>query len=425
MSILRNSILTITGRVTAFVLFAANGIVVARLLGPTARGEYALLILTANFSAILLTFGLGTSSAYFISQKKIAASTLLSFALCFGVLLGTLAVLVFWRLDETIIATWFPGVSNAHLRLCAFAIPGILLCNFLLGITQGLERFVLYNLTNALRPLAALLCFLTLWYIGMRDVQPALWAYILGFTLASAVLFIALASSRNDEMFLNSQKLKLLFGYGWKVYLAEISSYLFYRVDLFLIGYFLDTTQAGYYALAAFFAEGMWLLAGSIGTVLLPAAGSRNAEQMRTLVPRAVRMIVLLTGLSLFALFLFDEAVITVVVGEDYLPALAPLRYSYLGILAMSLIKVIAAYALSLDQAQFNTRVTLVGLCSNFLLNLWLIPKLGIVGAALATSSSYVLMAFCYLVWLRRRTQTPLFAMLRPRVEDWKFLNAR
>lgn len=401
---------------------AVGSLMLARLLGPQARGEYALLNAIASAAAMLLTFGLGTSNALFASQNRLPTKTLFSHSLLFGLIIGGLAAfLLTWSAHD-----WAPAflrdVPVAHAQLMAWGIPFYILFNCLLGLAQGRQQFDLYSRANVLRPLLFLCGFAALFFSGLRSVLAGLWAYVLSFVGASALLFLRLSPKKGEAFFFNRKAWKLQFLHGWTIYLAELFAFLLYRIDVLLVGFFLDTKQAGFYSIVAFFAESLWFLPSSVGVVLLPSSGARNPEEMRHLAPRLVRLVFFVTSLIVSLLWQIDQFIVTYAFGEDFLPAVLPLHLSYLGIVAMSVHKVIASYALGSGHARWNTIVSLAGLLANVTLNLLLIPRWGIAGAAIAMSLSFSLMAALMILWLRRFAGITLGKIFILQPDDWRFV---
>ncbi|MDZ7268255.1 MAG: oligosaccharide flippase family protein [candidate division KSB1 bacterium] len=421
MDLARNSIIAFGGRAVSYALMALGSLLLARLLGPQARGEYALLNSSTSIAAMLLTFGLGTSNAVLASRRQIPANTLFLHSLLWGTLAGGLFLAVLWHWAPAFASLFLGDSPAAHVRLMACAVPFYILFNCLLGLAQGLQRFALYSQANILRALLFLVSFLALFWLGWREVAAGLWAFVISFAAAALLLLVLLFPARREKLSWDASAFEQQLGFGWKIYLAELFTFLLYRLDLVLVGYFWEATQAGFYSIIGLFAESLWFLAGSVGVVLLPSSGARQPGEMRVLAPRAVRLVFLLTSLCVSLLWQIDHLVVQAVFGERFLPAVLPLHLSYLGIVAMSLTKVIASYALGCGQAQWNTTVSCLGLFSNLALNLWMIPRWGAAGAALAMSLSYSLMAILMVGWFRRFAGVTLHMMFILQTDDWRY----
>jgi O-antigen/teichoic acid export membrane protein len=420
----RDSIFIFGSRAAGFVLQAAGGLLVARLLGPAGRGELALLFILPTVVAMLLGFGIGTANAYFASQHKNPLGHGLSLAqlyynsLWLGLLFGIAGIVAIFFSEEWIIAKFLRGISPAKIRLATIAIPLLLFYNFFQGLAQGERRFGVYNGAVVLRPFFFLLVFL-LSLLQLDDrVQAGLWAYGLGYVLPVLWLITALRPRASRRLSLSSAVLKAQMQIGLPSYIAELLGYLFFRVNLLLIGYFLSGEHAGYFAIVLLIAESLWFLANSVSTALLPVAAGRSAEHLRELVPKVVRHVVFLTACCVAALFAVDRWLIGLSFGEDFLPAVIPLRLLYPGIVAASATKVFASYLLSQRRPHLTAMIGALGMAGNVLLSIWLIPLRGTGGAALSVSCSYLLMALVMGVWFVRKSAVPAHRLFWLRRED-------
>jgi O-antigen/teichoic acid export membrane protein len=125
------------------------------------------------------------------------------------------------------------------------------------------------------------------------------------------------------------------------------------------------------------------------------------------LLERAARksaLIILIASIPIFIVFLlFAKQIVTTVFGDAYLGSALPLQVLSIG----HLIALIFGDPLSILNMSGNQkatlRITIYALIINVLLNTILIPEFGIVGAAAATSFSFVLLRLSgfYYVWLR------------------------
>ena len=85
--------------------------------------------------------------------------------------------------------------------------------------------------------------------------------------------------------------------------------------------------------------------------------------------------------------------------GESYSQSVIPFLYLIHGLVIFSMSKVLANDFIGRGYPEINTYISFVTALCNLLLNFWLIPKYGIKGAAIATTSSYLLdalMKSCY-----------------------------
>ncbi len=120
-------------------------------------------------------------------------------------------------------------------------------------------------------------------------------------------------------------------------------------------------------------------------------------------------------------LFLIDYPLVKVLFGAKFLPSVRALRGLYAGVIALSLVKIISSYILSFGKPAVTMRIALAGFVLNLSLNLWWIPKIGILGAALASTAAYGLMLILDLYWLWKKSRPRLGDLFVPKIDDFKF----
>ncbi len=434
MNFRRASFFIFGSRTAAFVLQASGGLLVARLLGPAGRGELALLFLLPTIIAMVLGLGIGTSNAYFASHatrqpaaSQVSSGTRFSIeqlyynSLWLGALFGFAGTIIIIAAEEWVIDTFVRGVSPDNMRLAMMTVPLLLYYNFFQGLAQGSQRYRIYNGVVVLRPFFFLFSFLFVFILFGDGLKAGLWAYSLCYVVPVLWLVIDLRPRRTENSRLSGGFLKAQIRIGLPSYIAELLGYLFFRVSLLLIGYFLDGEQAGYFAIVVLIAESLWFLSNSVSAALLPEAAGRSMNELRLLVPKVVRHVVFLTACGAAVLFIIDGWLIGLAFGKDFLPAVSPLHWLYPGIIAASAAKVFASYLLSQGRPHLTAMIGGLGMIANIILGVWLIPLYGIRGAAIAASCSYILMTLLMgirFVWETHAPVSRLFLLSR---EDFQF----
>ncbi|RMG00335.1 MAG: hypothetical protein D6741_06995 [Planctomycetota bacterium] len=94
--------------------------------------------------------------------------------------------------------------------------------------------------------------------------------------------------------------------------------------------------------------------------------------------------------------------------GSDFAPAAEPLGYIAVGIVMMSLYVLLSRNFTSRDKQRINIIAAYLALAGNLVLNCILIPRYGIVGAAVATMISYSASALLLLGFFLRDSRLRL-----------------
>ncbi len=154
-----------------------------------------------------------------------------------------------------------------------------------------------------------------------------------------------------------------------------------------------DPFQVGVYGAAASLAMALLLLPEAILQTFFPylSEQSRNRRLLRV---SFFQLLQLVGGIMLIiggAVFLFAPAIVEAIFGREYLPAAFLLRVLIPGIFAYSLQKVSGITLFALGKTDLHFYAVLIACVADIVLNIIFIKRFGLVGAAWATSTTFVL----------------------------------
>ena len=199
-------------------------------------------------------------------------------------------------------------------------------------------------------------------------------------------------------------------------YGGTLAAYLNYRVDEIIIAMFLLPADLGFYVIAVGLAERLWILTGAVGNVLLPHLTS-TPDRDPALSAIIARHVLIWTGLACLIIFVLAEVIVRLLFSSEFLPAVAPLRWLLPGIFLFSVGKVLVAELHAKEKVHYAAWTSALAAVVNILLNLLLVPRMGISGAALASTVSYSLLS-CLVTWYYLREAGVSWTVLVPRKSD-------
>jgi O-antigen/teichoic acid export membrane protein len=141
----------------------------------------------------------------------------------------------------------------------------------------------------------------------------------------------------------------------------------------------------------------------------------------------AVRQTLVLSLIPALVLAGFGRFLLVLWYGPEYEPAAAPLRWVCVGIVMMSLYVLLSRNFTSRNRQGINIFSAYLALGGNLLLNLVMIPRYGIVGAAMATACSYSVATVLLLVLFLRESRLSVSEVLllkRSDIAGWRRLAA-
>ncbi len=182
------------------------------------------------------------------------------------------------------------------------------------------------------------------------------------------------------------------------------------RVDVLMIGFYLDESAVGVYSSASTIARFLFLFLAStmpvVATLSAEHAGRGSVEEIARLQRTTARWMLFSTGPFAAGFLLFPEEAITILFGREFAAGAASLRILIPACLVPILAGPIGLFLDALGKSRWSLGNMIVRTSLNVLLNLVLIPRLGIAGAALGTLISLVVANGLF--WIQLGTLVPL-----------------
>jgi O-antigen/teichoic acid export membrane protein len=210
--------------------------------------------------------------------------------------------------------------------------------------------------------------------------------------------------------------------FGLQSHLGTIFYLLGWRLDFLLCNAYLDTRAVGYYSVAVLLGELLWFIPQSLAVVLLPEVSRLSAEQAVRLTSQVCRLTLVSSALGAIFLAAIAPLLVSMIFGNDFLPALSPFWLLLPGMIFESGTRILSSFFVGRGYPMTSTHSAGLVFLANLLLNLWWIPRHGIAGAALASTISYTLGAIYLFRVYRRLTGTTYRQMLLARRADWQSL---
>jgi O-antigen/teichoic acid export membrane protein len=208
-----------------------------------------------------------------------------------------------------------------------------------------------------------------------------------------------------------------------RAYVANVLQFLSYRIDYWLVEFFSGLRALGLYSLASSLAQTAWLVPRSASTVFLPvlASGDRRDFGRQALIVRLT--LVVFVPLAILATF-GSSALLGVVYGPEFSGAATAFSVLLIGCVPYTASIVLASGLAAHGHQILNLRASLWGFLVTVVCDLILIPRFGMMGAAVASSLSYLVTT----VYVARRFANlfsiPLVTLFLPQRGDWAAVQA-
>ena len=193
---------------------------------------------------------------------------------------------------------------------------------------------------------------------------------------------------------------------------------LIFKSDVFIIKYFLTDTDLGYYGLSVSLCERIWILPESISLVVLAKAARSAGDSAVEVTARVCRITLGATVAICAPLVLIGPWLIPFLYGKEFYDAVLPFQLLLPGIALISIYLVLHSDLTGRGHARYTLLVFSVSLVVNIILNVLMVPRLGINGSALASSICYGGGSLWLAIIYARKYRLSLASMLLPTRRD-------
>jgi O-antigen/teichoic acid export membrane protein len=423
-SIFKGGSLVFLGRVLELGISFVGAALIARFVGQTGYGTLALGSTLLSVLVTVSLIGVNTGVGRYLprsDEPSFERGVLVSaLQLTLPVALVVTAVVYLFATEIATIAFTDPSTAPV-LRVFAIAIPVTVLTRLTLGVARGSqEPMPKVYLQNLSLPISRLSFAVVALLFGAGELGVA-WAYTLArFLTAGLAVYYLLKHTRLLERISPDRMHVELLTFSAPFTITTIMSKVLKDFDTFLVGYFSTTGAVGSYNVAYQLALLITIFSMGFGYMLMPVLSEHHAQEewaeVRRIYEVGAKWMSLASLPVFFAIAFFAPVVIRWTFGGEFVSGASALSVLAAGFL-FSVVTGPSSNALMVmgysKRIMYNNIfVTLL----NVGLNLILIPRYGIVGAAGATTVSYTLLNLLYTTQLYRSASVHAFtgSLLKP-----------
>lgn len=192
---------------------------------------------------------------------------------------------------------------------------------------------------------------------------------------------------------------------SWPIMFVGVTGYLYARIDQVMIQHFIDSKSVGLYEAAVRLTEPLGFLPGIVVGSVFPAlinAKNQNPLEYKKRLRSLATICIGISGSLALIIFIFAPFIVHLVYGQQFMESVGILRiyiWSNVGTVATMLMY---NYFIAENKMRIQLIYTTSGAVLNIVLNLIMIPLLGITGAAWATLCTVVVVVGSFLIsrWL-------------------------
>lgn len=400
----------------------AIGIITARFLSPSDRGLLTLLLALPQTINILCNLGLDSASIYFHKKEKVPFAEVFTICILFGTAIGCVAAAALWVFRTQVVASVLKDVSTAQYIVAIATITPVLLFQYLGSLARASGRFADSNLRAVFEKLFFLLAVVVLLIVFGGGVLACTLSYLViefGIVVWLALELRPDAGGRwKPEWRLTVRMLR----FGSKSYAQAVALHMHYKLDLYLVAAFLSNADVAFYSIAMGLAERSLMVPDALKTTLYPHLAAKSGHDAALLTARACRNTILIGAATALPLWLFGRYLLLVLYGSAYTVAAGPMYVLLVGVIFIGVTRLLVGYFTSINAHHHNVVIVLGSAVVNLCLNVLLIPRYGIMGAAVSSLITYSAQGLWALWLFRRLTGVGPRQMLLVRRDDLVYL---
>lgn len=408
-------------RVVNVLTQLATLIMGTRCLGAAEWGKAFIAQTDVTFLLIGIELVAGSGLVYFTPRKKLSTLMTVSYGWIAFVMLVYMLLFNVLHFFPKFYHTIVPEGYGRLVLLMAFvySFHGFNLNHFL-----GKEKVATYNLLFLIQILTQVTTMAILIFaMNIRTAKALLYSQLCGYTLATLIgwilLFPGLKREGREPL---KDNLKEMLHYGAFLQLSTLVSTLNKRLSLYLLRVNCDERQIGVYASGTQVTEGVNIVGQSIGLVAFSAlSNTEKAQRASQLTLRFMKLSILLTFTALLVICLLPTSFFEWLFSGEFGDIRSVILLMAPGVVFFSAHTVLANYFSGTGQPKYNLYASLISLSITLIAAFLLIPWLGIRGAAITTSLTYLALFVYQWVVFRKQTGCRL-GQLVPSREDWEWL---
>ncbi|MGF6589971.1 oligosaccharide flippase family protein [Pseudomonas sp. 2835] len=408
----RHLLLSMGTRLAMIALRLMRNVLLARILGPSERGLFALLSTLPDLISAATSGGLNTAVGYQAAKQR-SMGLLLSQVLIYGCLVAGALTLVCVALAREF-GTELEVTSQLGLLawLLLLAVPLTVLKSGLLTLhnaSGGVGAFNALRLTESLVPLLLFVGMFWMWQHAA--LEAALISWLMGLSLVVVLGLYWLGRQHSIRLCWDRSGQRELLSYSAKSHPDLLFQQVILRSDYLFISAMLGSAALGHYAMASAAAELLLIVPEAVTTPLMKRLLQQDAG-MDKLTPLALRLTATVMLGACLSMALIGEWLIVTLFGAQYQPAYPALLALLPGLFGLCYASILRLDLLGKNRPGTVSLMMGLGAALNLVLNVLLIPTYGIVGAAMASSIAYLAVTLAMLLLYCKLSGVPFWQTL-------------
>lgn len=374
-------------------------ILLARILGVEDYGQLAFALSFATLFTITANFGLSSLTIREVARDNTLAQKYINNISMIKILLSIITlILIFITLQ------FLEKDNNLNFLVYLFGIYIIInnFTEFFNSIFRAFEKME-YEAYSKILKIIVLFCFgLLFLYLEYSSLYIAL-SYVLASLVGFICSFIILKNTTGKiNLDIDFKLWKKIFKNSWPFALSIAFATIYFSIDSVMIGIILDNQKLGYYTVAYSLITGFYFLPIILSHVYFPKLSqsfkNKNHNTKEYIKGFNSRLIIIGIPLTLI-LFIFSKQIINILYGPAYSNSLIIFQILICALILKFFTFPYGLILSALNQEKKKVLIQFITIIFNIILNIILIFKLEIIGVAISTVLSELLLLILYYIY--------------------------
>jgi len=384
--------------IAAFMVYLTR-ILIARSMSVYEVGLFYGVYNFIVFFTFLRSWGLDAGLSKYIAEFKAKGEndkikTVIASAAISQIVFSLVIIIVMILFSNFLVKNYF---HDENTKILLIVLCWVLLSNAASNVFKGIFRGFKHMLNFALVELIDAVYILAVLFIFTVSLKSLMFAYV----STGVIIFIfgivnlkKIWEYRKHKIVDYWHHTKLLFKLGIPLMLAGFGGMIISYIDTLMIVYFRPMEEVGIYNMILPFAVVFLYFAKAGFSAIIPSVSETHAMNHHYKIKDFIKKVYKLLPLILIPLLIFmwkADFFLKLFFGEAYLPGTLPLRILLVGVFFYMITIFNSEILVGIGNTLPITFIVLTGAVANVIINFLLIPKYGMIGAAIATSASYIL----------------------------------
>lgn len=372
----------------------AISILTARVFGAEGKGILSVYSFNVGLIVSVLCLGVPSSVVYFRSQDKISDKDVLFIATAqFGafIILYSFAVAIgLWAG----LLPYSTSLDSFFLSAYPLSVGVAIASNYITAAMQSRLQFKVLNYLGFFGSMISAITIAALFVVQLHN-EASIVVFVL-MPLAFSVISLSLvavagwrASKAPAKTSFDRQSFKSIVMFGLANFLADLLQMISYRIDIWFVAYYAGLAAVGQYTLAVGLAQYLWIVPKAVAGVVFPSV-SASAQSADEETIKLAQVAFALSIAMAAAAAVVAPTIVPAVFGQQFMGSAPAFSALLIGVVPFVPATIYASLLAGKGRINDNLWASGVGFVVTVALDVLLIPRWGIFGAALASSASYL-----------------------------------